>query len=204
MAGLRSIANLGRIARIVALLLFVTPWVSVSCSSHGLDRLADLGATATSPGEVAIARATGLQLATGSVSYADTAPLSSAMGEVSSLFEKPNPAVVGAALLILLSLAASFFLIGARGAVVGIATNALAAIALCYGVAVEIPSKADALFHRLGGNRMGIEVHVSLQIGFWLCVAALLAAIALDALALKRATAPASGAPPDTDSSRSA
>ena len=195
MAGLRSIANLGRIARIVALLLFVTPWVSVSCTSHGLDRLADLGATATSPGEVRIATATGLQLATGSVSYADTAPLSSAMGGVSSLFDKPNPAVVGAALLILLSLAATFFLRGASGAMLGIGANLLAAIALYYGVALGIPTKAEALFQRLGGSRMGIEVQVSLQLGFWLCVAALLAAIALDGLMLRGAMRPRAATP---------
>ena len=198
MAGLGSIANLGRIARIVALLLFLTPWMSVSCSSHGLDRLADLGPSPISSGEVPIARASGLQLATGSVSYADAAPLSSAMGEVSNLFDKPNPAVVGAALLILLSLGASFFLKGVPGAMWGIAATGLAAAALWYGVVVAIPGKADALFHRLGGNRMGVEIHANVQIGFWLCLAALLAAVALDALALRRAGRPAAASPPAT------
>jgi hypothetical protein len=196
MAGLGSIANLARIARVVALLLFLTPWMSVSCSTHGLDQLADLGPSPVSSGDVPIARATGLQLATGSVSYADAAPLSSAMNEVSNLFEKPNPAVVGAALLILLSLAASFVLNDAKGAIFGIAATALAAAALWYGVAVEIPSKAEALFHRLGGHRMGVEIHANVQIGFWLCVAALLAAIGLDALALRRTGGPAAPSPP--------
>jgi hypothetical protein len=199
MAGYPSKTNLGRIAKVVALLLFVLPWVSVSCTSHGLDRLADLGATPTSPGDVPIATATGLQLATGSVSYADAAPLSSATGEVSKLFDKPNPAVVGAAFLILVSLVASFFVKDVAGAILGMATKALAALALCYGVALEIPSKADALFHRLGGNRMGIEVHVNLQIGFYLCLAALVVAIAFEMLAMrgrKPAVTPPTALPP--------
>lgn len=187
MAGLSSTTNLARIARVVALLLFLLPWVSVSCSTRGLDQLADGPATSASSSEVPIARASGLQLATGSVSYTDTAPFSSAMGEVSRLFEKPHPAVVGAALLILLSIAATFLIAGSRGAIVGIAADGLAALILCYGVLLEIPRKADALFNRLGGHRMGIEIHVTAQTGFWLCVAALAAAVVLDLLSMKAA-----------------
>ena len=48
---------------------------------------------------------------------------------------------------------------------------------------------------RLGGSRMGIEVQVSLQLGFWLCVAALLAAIALDGLMLRGAMRPRAATP---------
>src|SRR5258706_361810 len=118
------------------------------------------------------------------------------MDEISRLFEKPNPAVAGAALLILLSFGVSFVLKGARGTIVGIIADALAAAALCYAVLIEIPRKADGLFDRLGGSRMGIEIHVNVEIGFYSCLAALIAAIAFDMLALKSAAPPAAAAAP--------
>jgi len=195
MAGLSSTANLARIARIVALLLFLLPWMSVSCSTHGLDRLGDQGPLSAPTANIRLAGASGLQLATGAVSYTDSGALSSAMDEVSRLFDKPNPAVAGAALLILLSFGASFVVAGARGAIVGIVFDALAAAALCFAVLVEIPNKANALFARLAGDRAGIEIHVQVEIGFWLCLAALAAAILTGALALKAKAAPPPTAP---------
>jgi hypothetical protein len=190
MAGLPSMTNLARVARVVALLLFLLPWASVSCTTYGLDRLADGAATSAPSRAMPMARASGLQLATGSVSYSDTALISSSMDEISKLFERPNPAVAGAALLILLSLGVSFVLRGTRATIVGIIADALAAIALCYAVLIEIPGKADGLFHRLGGGRMGIEIHVNVEIGFWLCVAALAASILFGAVALTRGAGP--------------
>jgi hypothetical protein len=54
MAGLLSMSNLGRIAKVVALLLFVLPWVTVSCADQTLVSM------------------TGVNLATGHISMAAT------------------------------------------------------------------------------------------------------------------------------------
>lgn len=195
MAGFLSTTNFARTARVVALLFFLLPWINVSCSTHGMDRLADIETTAAPHSDIQIATVSGMQLATGSISYAGSAPFSEAIHEVSDLFGRPNPAVGGAALLILLSLGASLFPRGAMRTIAGIATAALAAATLAYVVLIQIPEKADALFHRLGGHSMGVEIHLGVQIGFYLCLGALVAAVLLDLVAMK-SDAPAAKPPP--------
>src|SRR3954463_16331093 len=138
MAGFLSTTNLARTAKIVALLFFLLPWLTVSCSSRGLDQLGGSGAS-TATADVPIASASGAQLAIGSISYADSVPFGAAAGEVSDLFDKPNWGVAGAALLILLSFAADFLpnrVLRASVAIIGIA---LAAAALGYTILFRIP-----------------------------------------------------------------
>jgi hypothetical protein len=190
MAGsLLSKANLARIAKILALLFFVLPWVTVSCA------------------EQTLATMSGVDLATGQVTM---------FNPVTNRTENPPGAtggdmlVVAAAALILAALAATFFLKGRNGFLAAIGGCALAAAALCYTVLVRIPGSARldpaaALGGPPGGagsmgptpEEMAAMIRVETQIGFWLTILALIAAIALNVLAMRPAPpAAASAAPP--------
>ncbi|HMG48070.1 MAG TPA: hypothetical protein VK614_11485 [Allosphingosinicella sp.] len=180
MAGsLFSMANLARIAKVIALLLFVLPWVTISCAEQPLITMS------------------GVDLATGHVMMHN--PMTGAT-------ESPPGAsggdiwVILAALLILAGLAASFVLKGRNGLIANMAGAGLAAAALAYTVLVRIPHEARS------GNAAGAAssggpspeqiaqmIQVKVQIGFWLTLLALVAAIVLDVLAMKR-SAPAAAA----------
>src|SRR6185295_17295914 len=95
MAGL-SMTNLGRIAKVVALLLFLLPWVTVSCADQTLVSM------------------TGLDLATGHVNMT-----ANPMGGPSMTAPAEHGGdlfVILGAVLILVGLALSFVLKGAKGA----------------------------------------------------------------------------------------
>jgi hypothetical protein len=106
MAGFLSMTNLGRIAKVIALLLFVVPWVTVSCADQTLVSM------------------TGVDLATGHISMAANpmgGPSAAAPAEHSGdLF------VILGAILILVGLAVSFVLKGSKGAMAAGACAALA------------------------------------------------------------------------------
>jgi hypothetical protein len=180
MAGFLSMTNLGRIAKVVALLLFVLPWVTVSCADQTLVSM------------------TGVDLATGHISMAANpmgAPSAAAPAEHGGdLF------VILGALLILAGLAVTFILKGSKGAMAAAACAALAAGSLAYTVLVKIPgqARADATTGTGGGaggpspEQIAEMIKVNIQIGFYLCLAALIAAIVFDFLAMKGTpTAPA-------------
>jgi hypothetical protein len=106
--------------------------------------------------------------------------------------------------LILAGLAVTFILKGSRGAMAAAACAALAAASLAYTVLVKIPgaARADATTGAGGGGPGGPSpeqiaemIKVNIQIGFYLCLAALIAAIVFDFLAMKEAPA-AAAAPP--------
>jgi hypothetical protein len=198
MAGssLLSMANLARIAKIVALLLFLLPWVTVSCSGQALGTMAgpqaQAGQMPPGTGDLVLAKASGFQLATGTVTPTNPNPNPSATPPANP-FEKPDYGILGAALLILLSLAAGFVLKGRQGALVGAVGAALAAVLLCYSVLVQLPRAVYASFAGAGGGSAPIPpadlaqlIKVSIEIGFWLTIAALAAAVLLDLLALKK------------------
>jgi hypothetical protein len=185
MAGFLSMSNLGRIAKMVALLLFVLPWVTVSCADQTLVSM------------------TGVDLATGHISMAANpmgAPSVTAPAEHGGdLF------VILGAVLILAGLAVSFVLKGSKGAMAAGACAALAAVSLAYTVLVKIPgtARADATTSAGGGGAGGPSpeqiasmIKVNIQIGFYLCLLALIAAIVFDFMAMKSAPPAAAAAPP--------
>jgi hypothetical protein len=189
MAGsLLSRMNLARVAQIAALLLFFLPWATVSCSPRLLAHagVPDAATLANAP-DVTLARATGFQLATGTVPLSDQARTDSHARP--NPFAKPDPPVAGGALVILLSLAASFLLRGRRAGFALAAGSAVAAGALCYAIFIQLPEIARTAFAASGAGASGVlqadaaelvrMIRVEPEIGFWLTVAALAAAIVL-------------------------
>jgi len=183
MAGFLSMTNLGRIAKVIALLLFVLPWVTVSCADQTLVSMS------------------GVDLATGHISMA-----ANPMGGSASVPAQHSGdlLVIVGALLILAGLVVSFILKGSKGAMAAGACAALAAASLAYTVLVKIPgqARADATTGTGGGGAGGPSpeqiaemIKVNIQIGFYLCLAALIAAVVFDFLAMK-GTAPAAAAAP--------
>jgi hypothetical protein len=178
-----SMSNLARVAKVIALLLFVLPWVTVSCAEQTLISMS------------------GVDLATGTITMTNP---------VTGVSESPPGAgkgdllVIAGAVLILLSLAATFVLRSRAGTLAALAGSALAGASLGYTVLVRIPTSARAGALTSGGGggsgmsqaQLAEMVHVNIEIGFWLTLAALAAAIVLDVLALKEAGAQAVAAPP--------
>ena len=74
--------NLARGAKIVALLLFILPWVTISCAEQTLVSMS------------------GVDLASGSVTMNNPAPPGSTAPSPDNPFDQPNMAVIAAALLI--------------------------------------------------------------------------------------------------------
>src|SRR4051812_40156498 len=117
MAGFLSMTNLGRIAKIIALLLFVLPWVTVSCVDQTLVSM------------------TGVDLVTGNIHMA-----ASPMGPPSTSMPAEHGGdlfVILGAVLILAGLVLSFVLKGSKGAMAAAGCAALAAASLAYTVLVR-------------------------------------------------------------------
>jgi hypothetical protein len=188
MAGFLSMTNLGRIAKVVALLLFVLPWVTVSCADQTLVSM------------------TGVDLATGHITMGAN-PMGGASTAVPAQHSGDLFVILGA-VLILAGLAVTFVLKGSRGTMAAGACAALAAASLAYTVLVKIPgtARADATSGAGGGGAGGPSpeqiaemIKVNIQIGFYLCLAALIAAIVFDFLAMKGSAAPAAAAAPPAE-----
>ena len=189
MAGFLSMTNLGRIAKVVALLLFLLPWVTVSCADQTL------------------ASMTGVDLATGNIHVAAN-PMGGP-GAASPAQHKGDLLVIIGAVLILAGLAVTFVLKGSKGAMAAGACAALAAVSLAYTVMVKIPgaARADATAGAGGGGGAGGPtpaqiaemIRVNIEIGFYLCLAALIAAIAFDFMAMKGTSPAASVAVPPAE-----
>lgn len=174
--------NLARIAKIVALLLFLVPWVTVSCADQTLVSM------------------TGVDLATGKVMMVN--PMTGA-AERPPGGNAPDMLVIIGALLILLALAAGFVLKRRTGALAAIGGCALAALVLGYTVLVRIPGEArTGAVSNGGASSQGMSdaqiaemIRVNIEIGFWLVLVALAAAVVLNFLVMKAADAPAAVAP---------
>lgn len=178
-----SMGNLARIAKVVALLLFVLPWVTISCAGTPLVTMS------------------GVDLATGHVMMHN--PMTGAT-------ESPPGAnggdiwVILAAVLIVAGLAATFVLKGKNGLIADMAGAGLAAAALAYTVLVRIPNSAHAGAAgpaTPGGpspQQIAEMIQIKVQMGFWLVLLALIAAIVFDVLAMK-ATAPAAAVAPPAE-----
>ncbi len=163
--------NLARGAKGIALLLFLLPWVTISCQGQEL------------------ASFSGYNLATGSVSVAN--PMTGAAETPPGGGERDIP-VIAAALLILLSLAATFVLKRGQAALIAAGGAAAAALLISYTVLVRVPASMRESAAAEGGAGMNQQeladmISVDVQIGFWLTLAALIAAVALNWLSRGRA-----------------
>ena len=166
-----SLVNVARGLKLLALLFFLLPWVTVSCADQTLVSMS------------------GIDLATGSVTAHN--PLT---GETTTPPDggKPDLPVLVAALLIAAALVLGFVLRRARAVVVSIATLAGAAAMIVYTVLLKIPARVHsgaAAEASLGMNRLQISeiIKVEPAPGFWLTLIALLAAIVVSWMARKEA-----------------
>lgn len=167
--------NFARAAKLVALLLFLLPWVTVSC------------------GQAPIASMSGYELATGTVTVNN--PMTG-QAEHPPGSQGPDIPVLVAALLIAGALVGGFLLSRGLAALVGMAGSAVAAVLIGYTVFVRIPNETHAAPPPGGGGGTGMFneqqiaelIRVEVTSGFWLTIVALAAAILLDWLARSRAT----------------
>ena len=167
MAGSSLFQHLARGAKVIALLLFLLPWVTVSCSPQAFsdslrsDMRRDTGIEAPLPpgprglsggSGCVLLSASGLQLAIGSATPRNDcfaglpADGQDARTTNENPFETPNIAVIVAAALLLLALLASFALKGAAQAVVGAGGSLIAAGAIFYAVMIQAPALVRASF----------------------------------------------------------
>lgn len=178
-----TLQNLARGAKVLALLFFLLPWVTISCAGQP------------------IARITGVQLATGNVGDIGgqmpgaQAPAAPAAPQDLSL----DVFALAAAALIVLALALSFILPRRKAALVAIGACAIALALIVYDVFVRIKGAAEDQFREgmaasrpsaAPSNPFEAQMQKQMQemmegfsvdpaIGFWLTAAALAAAIVL-------------------------
>ena len=170
-----SFANVARGLKIAALLLFLLPWVTVSCAEQTLVSMS------------------GLDLATGSVTVHN--PMTGETASPPSDANGPDMPVIVAAILIVVALMLSFVLRRRVGAFASMAALAGAAALIGYSVLYRIPAKArEDVTQQSGPTTQGIDqaqlaqmIRVETEIGFWLTLAAIIGAIVLTWMALRRA-----------------
>ncbi len=162
-----SLANLAHGLKLAALLLFLLPWVTVSCAEHTLVSLS------------------GMDLATGSVSVVNpmTGEKSSPAGS-----EGADIPVLIAALLIVATLVVGFALRRPLARTISAAGLAVAALLISYSVLVRLPDRARQ--GATADSAQGISeaqiaelIRVEVASGFWLTLFALIGAIAATLLA---------------------
>lgn len=167
------LARYGRVAKIVALLAFLLPWVTISCAGHP------------------IASVSGARLAAGVFSLTNPST-----GVVEHHSSSPNIAIAIAAALIVLALLLSFAGAVRAAATAGLVCCAGAAALSAYAVLIEIPGRLGESLHRPpgGGNEFGASfddsvarvVSVDSAVGFWIAIFALAAACFIDWRLLQR------------------
>lgn len=175
--------NLGRGAKGVALLLFLIPWVTVSC------------------GGTEIASMSGLDLATGSFDVRN--PMTGEAAAPPADGRGGDMGVIAAAALIAGALALTFVLGRSIATLIASAGSAVAAGLIGYTVLARIPAdvRTDPMTGSAGGGggggspadmgmnaqQMADMIRVEPTTGFWLVMAALVAAVALNLMARGRA-----------------
>lgn len=219
MAGSSLFTNLARAAKVVVLLLFFLPWVTVSCAPDAMQRMqaAEQGAEARPATPVlgptpavVIARASGLDMAMGRVQMVDPTAGMAPPTDTSAGPNREPPtvapeiAVIAGAALLLIALLVSF-LKGTIGAVTAAGSSLLALAAFCYSVFVNYPPAVIAAFaaNQRGGSANAEQIAQILSVQpdtvFYLVILLLVLAIAFNVLAMRRpaaAAAPATGTPP--------
>jgi hypothetical protein len=217
MAGSSLFLNAARAAKVAALLVFLLPFVTVSCSTREMAAAmsSQSGGSAEAPpagmpDSCVLVQASGLQLALGQASpgsctgaFGNMPSDSSHQPDMTGPFAQNDYAVIGAAAVLILSLLLGFVLRGGARAGLGIVASLAAIGAVAWSVFMRIP---DAVFGSpppagagpaLSAEQTRQVIHVSPGIGFWLMALALVAAIVCYVLAMKKGEAPAQ-APPAT------
>jgi hypothetical protein len=171
--------NLASILKVVALLLFFVPWVTLSC------------------GEQTLVSMSGYNLATGTAAFHN--PMTGAIetppgGAQSDIWVILGGALIAASLLI------GLLLRNRQGAMLAIAATLGGAAALAYTILVRLPARAHETptgqaASGMNSQRLAEMIRVNVQIGFWLLLAALVAAAILEWLEASRAAAPPAAAP---------
>jgi hypothetical protein len=205
MAGSSLFLNLARVAKVAALLLFLLPFVTVSCSTRDLATVMSNGSGAAAepppsgvPDHCVLVQASGLQLALGTAeasrsclgAFADMGNESSQQADPDSPFAQNDYAVIGAAAVLLLTLLLGFLLKGMAGIILGIAGSLAAICAVAWSVFVRVPNAVFGAPPRSGsGPQLTPEqaqhiFSVSPGLGFWLMAGALILAIICYVLAL--------------------
>ena len=180
----------------LALLLFLLPFVSVSCS------------VVDSPGETVTANFAGLDLVTGGtptyvMSDGDRQEVASdaAAAELDALFSNSYPAqplAILAFVLILAGMVAGLALQHTRRAVVNAALALVAVVLLVIEVIVLAPQKAADM--RIDGMFDKPDTHTTPAYGFWLTIIVLVALALWQAYIAPRTPRPTeSHGPPDGD-----
>lgn len=215
MAGSSLFLNLARVSKVLVLLLFFLPWVAVSCSPEAMERMQAEAQSATpqarpsmgAPPAVVIARASGLNMAMGSIQMNNPAagmepPGAPETKSGESPQVAPEIGVIAGAALLILALIASFLLKGTAGALTGAGGSLLAAVAFCYSVFVSYPPAVIAAFAatRREGNASAEQIAQILSVKpeavFYFVLILLVAAIVFNILAMRKSSAaPAVAAP---------
>jgi hypothetical protein len=217
MAGSSLFLTLARVDKVAALLLFLLPFVTVSCSTREFAAAMSnqtggaAGAPPTgAPDHCVLIQASGLQLAMGTAdasrsclgALADMGSESNQPADPNSPFAQNDYAVIGAAAAILLTLLLGFVLKGATGIGLGIAGSLAAICAVAWSVFVRVPNAVFGAPPRSGnGPQLTPEqaqhvFTVSPGIGFWLMAGVLILAILCYVLALGGRKTASPEAPP--------
>lgn len=212
MAGAARFRNLARAARLLALLCFLLPFVTVSCSSRELtgafnNAMGESASPAPVPGAAparcTLIRATGLQLALGSAELSNECidaasaflPASGQRSLKGTALARSDPGVILAAALILLTLALGVMLKNKAAVVAGMAGNALAILTLIHAVFLRLPRTLHDLPRPpsllVSEAQLARILEVGGDIGLWLTILLLASAIGCDIAALQRREAKA-------------
>jgi hypothetical protein len=184
MAGSALMMNLARLAKVAALLLFLLPWVTVSCAEQPFITM------------------TGLNLVTGSITM--TNPMTGVAETPPGTGTGDLFVMIGAALIVI-GLLVSFLVKGKGGAIGAAVCALLAGVSLALTVLLRLPDAVTQAMAAGGGadpsaagaagpvtpEQMAEMIRVNVEIGFWLVLAALAAAVVLNILAMKDLGRPA-------------
>ena len=168
-----TLANMAHGLKLVALLLFLLPWVTVSCAEQTLVSLS------------------GADLATGSVTVVN--PMTGESASPPGTGEADLPVLLGA-LLIAGALVVGLILKGRIASTASTAALAAAAALISYSVLYRLPDRARE--GATADSAQGISeaqiaelIRVEVAPGFWLTLAAVLGAILLTFLARREGPA---------------
>lgn len=206
MAGSSLFLNLARASKVIVLLLFFLPWVAVSCSPDAMERMqAETQGAAPqvrpgTPPSVVIARASGLNMALGSIQMNNPAAGMEAPGGPETTGGQsprvaPEIGVIAGAALLILALVATFLLKGTAGALASAGGSLLATLAFCYSVFVSYPPAVIAAFAatRREGNASAEQIAQILSVKpetvFYIVLILLIMAIVFSILAMRKSGA---------------
>ncbi len=213
MAGPPLFLNLARAAKVIALLLFVLPWVTVSCSPDAMDRMQSEATGNSGPrlnlptsslgAGVPVADASGLNMATGQLRLLlpSNGPRAQARAPQQPPAVPIEIGVIAGAALILIALLATFLLKGSAAAMAAIGSSVLAIGALCYSVFVSYPPAVRAALATNNSSGMRGEsaptpdqiaqiLSVKPEIAFYMVLLLLALAVLFNALAMRKPAAP--------------